>query len=310
MLETIIAAVAGLVGVGIGAWATLHGRKATEAKVEFVDISVVAPGELQELVEGGEGQAVESLRSYLQQDRLLARSRDGTITDQFLVTFPVILDIKLRNSGGQAAYVHEFGAHMFRVLRHELRVPQPTAYQHPSGRELASVAASAFYPAELEIFPGQTSAAPISQRMSQVIPPGGTDRFVVFFPVGPHIDFFHLDAEVTYNASRTAASGKTVVSPLLGHPIILRGDDLLQQLRQALTEGRRHYWEMSSLGMEVPSPLESMRAWFEEYERDLKYVASIYETTGNDACEQYARIQEARTEIPRMRNELGVDAGQ
>ncbi|MEV1086028.1 hypothetical protein AB0I98_48815 [Streptomyces sp. NPDC050211] len=53
MLEAIIAAAAGVLGAGIGAWAALRARKAPEAKVEFVDVAVVPLEDLEGLLEGG-----------------------------------------------------------------------------------------------------------------------------------------------------------------------------------------------------------------------------------------------------------------
>ncbi|MEV8597628.1 hypothetical protein [Streptomyces sp. NPDC052012] len=99
MLEVIIAAIAGLLGAALGSWATMRAARTAEraalttaritpkprkADVEFVDASFVAPNDLDPsertaLLEGEAGESETGL----------------------------VLDLKLRNRGGETAYLYE-----------------------------------------------------------------------------------------------------------------------------------------------------------------------------------------------------------
>ncbi|MGW5868338.1 hypothetical protein ACWFRJ_40040 [Streptomyces sp. NPDC055239] len=130
MLEALVAAAAGVLGAGIGAWAALRARKPTEAKVEFVDVAVVPIEDLGEIFEVAEGDVVSELReraqrmlgAYARRPRGDWTGWGGAHTEEEY--FPIALDVKVRNSGGQTAYLHEFGIHVRDPLRVSGDVPR------------------------------------------------------------------------------------------------------------------------------------------------------------------------------------------
>lgn len=318
MLEAILAAAAGVLGAGIGAWAALRARRPTEAKVEFVDIAVVPIEDLGEVLEGAEGDVVTALRERARWmlERYPHRSNadwtgwGGNDTQDDY--YPLVLDVKLRNSGGQTAYVHEFGIHVRDVLRVSGRDPQLLAFDPDAGRSmpLGGQVVTSAYTVRNDLRRERESSAKIRRQISQVLPPGGVDRFIVVmqtyeFGRTDKAAFFRMTAEVSYNADQTVRSAQPLRSPLLCHPVFLSTGDQMERLRREIQLSRQPGWHMRMDGARM-EPAQAVRRWFEEYEQQLKMVASIYVETGSDGCEEYSRIQDALAQIPAMQRELGL----
>ncbi|MEU5958722.1 hypothetical protein [Streptomyces sp. NPDC047525] len=91
MMEVLIGSGAGLLGALIGAWAALRARVAVKARVEVVDLAVLYPDAHAHSGDEEEDATRQRLAEVMEMP--------GRV--------PVALDIKLRNSGGQSAYITE-----------------------------------------------------------------------------------------------------------------------------------------------------------------------------------------------------------
>ncbi|MFE0726502.1 hypothetical protein ACFW23_36915 [Streptomyces rochei] len=286
MLEVIIAAVAGVLGAALGSWATMRAartaertaleaaritKEVREAEIEFVDVSLVEPEDLDEA------------------DRASLAPADGRGRGM------AILDVKLRNSGGETAYIYELRLKPWDV-RDGFRPELPGIVEDHETRSYPSrVGPSHHYQDRREN--GHDPERP--QRVSQALPPGEVDRFLV--SVKTPACFFRANVSVTFNAGRTAEANN--LKFLRKPPDWVDSDSMLELLRARLQE----CGPFAARGSRRMPAAEAGRLCLAEYEESLLAAAALYALAGRTSDPEYAAIHASRSRIPQMRQDLGLD---
>ncbi|MFE1383542.1 hypothetical protein ACFW6S_31805 [Streptomyces sp. NPDC058740] len=286
MLEAIIAAVAGVLGAAMGSWATLRSARSThrttleaarispeptEADVEVVDALYVLSDDIDP----------EERRTLVEREQ---RDHYGTW---------VVLDIKLRNRGGQTAYVSGLYlqlsdivngfrpvlpdvVHHLDQIGHELRMPPSYTYKTYLENESQRV------------------------RVSQVLPPGETERFLV--SVDTPQSFFRTRLTVEYNAGRVAEARSELIF-LRADPAWINAFSMLSALRSRMEQcGTVAGWR----GQVMPTS-DAGRLCLDEYERNLRNLAAIYAAVGRQSDTNGMAVRDSLARVPSMRQELGLD---
>ncbi|WP_436735606.1 hypothetical protein [Streptomyces sp. BBFR102] len=275
MVEAFIGAGAGILGTLIAAWVAVKARRPVKARVEVVDLAVLYPD-----ADANSGdEDVDNAR----------RELAAVFSTRALF---VVLDVKLRNSGGESAYVTELALECSDLLH--LRSPAP---RDEWGAVLNSMQSST-----ATYRHGDTSP----QRISQVLPPGGTDRFIsrVLVAVREEDDGLascRLRVVLTYNNTETVTSHQNVRAPLLllNTPHIQSPDEFLTQLRETI--------RVPSEQGDLPSGY--LRECVRVYERRLQQIRTAYAETSHDSglhLEEPPALQECLDSLPRIRQELGL----
>ncbi|MEV2255950.1 hypothetical protein AB0I94_36250 [Streptomyces sp. NPDC050147] len=284
MVETLIGVGAGLLGAAIGAWAALRARIPVKARVEVVDLAVLYPD-----ADADSGdQDADDIRQWLAACHGIP---------------PVGLDVKLRNSGGQSAYVTELSLELSDVLYEappELTVLHlvPMSTQ-PSNGTYNVILGSPGSGRDGEVLHTKR------QRISHVLPPGGVDRFVVLvdeLPERPrsYLAWFRLRAILTYNAIETVTSPQAVCSPLRRPPRFWSPDEFVAQMQEALRE----------IDDDPRSLQPSVRRCVSDYEQHLLRIRTAYvesrQAASGDSPEEPPALQECLNALPLIRQELGL----
>ncbi|MFJ2904329.1 MULTISPECIES: hypothetical protein [unclassified Streptomyces] len=312
MVDAVVGAVSGILVAGIGAWGLLRARAAPEARVEVVDVAFLTREDFAEFS---------------------AEEREAWGWREDADHIPAVLDIKLRNSGGQVAYVHGLTLDVTRRLSvPPTPLPRPavegfvprSADDRPTYARAAVVAGTTFTPRGpfppstvyrmtsgeiLRVDAGRPGTNGV-KRLSQVLGPGAVDRFCVAIhqddePYGP-LGFLRLRAEISYNAVRSAKFGREVASPLFRRPEWER----VAVVRERLLRDTAYLVER------LPSPEQDefrLPAWrntvgryLDAYERHLDAGVAFYAQAGQDADPEVARMNESLAELPALRLELEI----
>nr|WP_159059503.1 hypothetical protein [Streptomyces antibioticus] len=216
MQEAIIGGLGTVIGALIGAWAAARARVPSRANVKFVDAALSAPDSLEPA------------------ERAILRE-----------PFPqLVLDIKLLNSGGQPAYVHDLELTISDVRYSEdtLEMPKPwyprefrihrTSLQEPTAVYEVDPYAQGLGRSE------QPGDVVVSKPLSQEVKPGALERvfLVVPQPSGGRRSpvSFEARVKITYNATRTIEFGKVLRAPLLRHPRWKTVDEVRRHLQHQL----------------------------------------------------------------------------
>ncbi|MFL6123810.1 hypothetical protein [Actinophytocola sp.] len=142
MLTTLDALIGGVVAALIAAWATLRTRRPRKSRVELVDVSLLPS--------------------------------DTTKADK---DNPPVLDVKVRNIGGQPAVFKRMVVHVHQAVRFG-DTTMPTPHDAGPGLVGAPLEASATYDVALPS-PEEATDARITTTLSQVVDHGDADRFLV-----------------------------------------------------------------------------------------------------------------------------------
>lgn len=217
MLTAVLGLAGGIGAAAIGAWAVLRARRPPKARVELVDVSV------QPATAGGRWAAP-------------------------------VLDVKLRNSGGQPAVLKRLVIHVHRAIRYSgLGVLMP----YDALWVGAAMDASGTYDVELPPV-DDASGAQVTVDISQVIAPAAADRFLVRLGIDPEFatQVYLLHVEVVYDAAdrRVRSDPVAVAFARLGlapTPSEIRSD--IRRFRQAVDEVRAAVdEEMTARGLPTP----------------------------------------------------------
>ncbi|MGW4699797.1 hypothetical protein [Streptomyces sp. NPDC004285] len=293
MVEVIIAAVAGVIGAALGSWATMRSARTTQrAALETArsaERSALQTAWIAKEVKEAQIEIVDA--SFVDAEILGEGERAGLAIDESRPGSQVIMDVKLRNAGGETAYIYEIVLRVLEV-RHGFRIVLP---ENMRSSGFDSVQGSTYY------YNGPSRKGKKGeqfQSVSQVLLPGEADRFLVSFD--SPAAFFRADLQVLFNAGRAVEAADV---KYLGKPLWSESDEVLGHLRQFLQRcGRTVEWR----GEEMPAA-EAGRRCLAEYEKDLLGVAGLYELVGRTVDPQYDAICAARSRIPHMRRELGLD---
>ncbi|MFF3837854.1 hypothetical protein [Streptomyces sp. NPDC001930] len=287
MVEVIIAAVAGVLGAAMGSWATMRaartaGRTAVEtaritkeipaAEIEFVDVSLVDPEDLDDEERVG-----------------LASAGDlGAMA---------ILDVKLRNTGGETAYIYGLQMKPWDV-RSGSRPSLPGIARGAADEdEHTHVSALRLPPSHY--YRGRRNDEYSERHISQVLPPGEVDRFLV--SVESPACFFRANITVFFNGGRKAElkDRKLLRKP----PVWVDSDSMLELLRTRLEEcGPFATW-----GSQRVSAGEAGKRCLAAYDEGLAAAAAIYALMGRTSDPEYAAIHASRSRIPQLVRDLGLE---
>ncbi|MFD8354564.1 hypothetical protein ACFV1X_37265 [Streptomyces coelicoflavus] len=281
MLEVIIAATAGLLGAALGSWATMRAARTAEraalttaritseprkADVEFVDASFVVsddldPTERTTLLGGATGESDAS---------------------------GLFLDLKLRNRGGETAYLYELTLDMRNSID-GFQPELPKTFTHHAMR----TAPSHVYRAA----PKEPRDRLQTVRISQVLPPDEVDRFLVSVPAPPR--FIRARVSVVYNGGLEAAAVQELKF-LHSHPQWINADSLITLLSLRLSQcGPYADWK----GRRVPLT-EVIRLCMEEYEQGLQDLADHYAEVHRETDPRCVAIHGSRIRVVLMRQAL------
>jgi len=144
VLTTIVALTGGVGAALIGAWAALRARRPRKSMVELVDVSLPPPG----------------------------RSATGQV-DQ-----TPVLDVKVRNTGGQPAVLKRLVVHVRRAVRCGSMFTSMRLMPFNAVLAGANLPMSETYNLTLAI-PEEAAGASVAIDLSQVVEPGKADRFQV-----------------------------------------------------------------------------------------------------------------------------------
>ncbi|CAM5649217.1 hypothetical protein STANM337S_06536 [Streptomyces tanashiensis] len=282
MVEVVIAAVAGVLGTALASWATIRaarttGRSAVEtaqiakeirpAEIEFVDVSAVDPADLDD-----EERAALAPTS----------NRQATV---------VILDIKLRNTGGETAFLHTLHLRPWDV-RDVAQPSLPEPVRPRPARDAIEMSPTHYYR-------GRRNDEYGERRISQVLAPGAADRFLV--SVESPVCFFRADISVSFNGGcKAEMKGRKF---LRKPPVWVDSDSMMELLRNRLEEcGPFAMWEHQRV-----SAAEAGRRCLASYGERLAAAAEIYALIGRTSDPEYAAIHASRARIPHMCQEMGLD---
>ncbi|GGR51576.1 hypothetical protein [Streptomyces roseolus] len=299
MLEVIIAAVAVVVGASLGSWATLRAartaqrtaletartaersalgtariaREIKEADVEIVDVFLATREDLDELNEE-------------------QRASLGLIGDWSARS---IFDVKLRNRGGETAYVYEVLIYAWGIRTvSEPRLPgkyQPSTQQQQGAHQAPP---DSFY----RNWGRDSEDGGHIYRISQVMGPGEADRFLLsaMVPAG----FFRADVKVLFNGGRTVeAKDVKCFNP----PPWVDAATMLGRLRDRLDE----CGSMATWNSVIMYAARAGTLCLDEYDENLAAHAALYELAGRTSDAEYLTIHESRSQVPQIRAELGLD---
>ncbi|MEV7568785.1 hypothetical protein [Streptomyces tanashiensis] len=288
MVEVIIAAVAGVLGAALASWATVRAARTARssavetaqiskeirpAEIEFVDVSLVDPEDLE-----------DEERAAL----VPPGNRGAT----------AILDVKVRNTGGETAYIYRLRMRTWDV-RDVAQPSLPQVLRHqPDERGRAGISRP------LRVGPshsyrGRRDDDYGERRISQVLAPGEVDRFLVL--MDSPVCFFRANISVFFNGECKAevSDRKFLREP----PIWVDADSMMEMLRRRLEEcGPFAMW-----GHQRVSAAEAGRRSLASYGECLADAAAIYSLIGRTSDLAYAAIHASRSRIPEMHQALGLD---
>lgn len=203
MLIALVGLAAGVVAAVIGAWAVLRARRPRQSRLELVDVSLPPVG------------------------------RETSTSGGYACVF----DVKVRNTGGQPAVIKRLVVHSRRAARFYRR---ETLWPYLDLRFIsggAVLSSSETYEVTLPE-PEQAAGARIAVDLSQVVEPGGADRFLIRAGCHPTAVYL-LHLEVLYDAD-----DRKVISPALavavpdgGH--VYTADEIRHDLRRFQVEIRK-----------------------------------------------------------------------
>ncbi|MEU2874161.1 hypothetical protein ABZ769_34035 [Streptomyces olivoreticuli] len=286
MLEVIIAAAAGVLGAAMGSWATL--RSARSAHRTALEAARIAPEPKEADVE-----VVEAF--YVLSDDVDPEERRALVEREqqdYYGTW-VVLDIKLRNRGGQTAYVSGLQLQLSDIVN-GFRPVLPEPIYHPSRHMPERRAApSYFYKTYLESESQRV-------RISQVLQPGETDRFLV--SIDTPKTFFRTRLAIEYNADRVAEA-RTELSFLRADLAWMNATSMLSELERRMGAcGSFAHWR----GREMPTA-DASRLCLDEYEQNLRTLAAMYAEVDRESDANGAAVRASLARVPSMRQELGLD---
>ena len=239
---SIILGLAGAVAAAlIGAWAVLWARRPLRSHVELVDVTI-SEVEVVDVTIGEPGLAPSRRREVR---RRVPPGRDQS---------PVV-DVKVRNIGGQPAVLKRVVVHVERAVRCQTRVMGLMPYRAVFYG--ASLPVSATY--DVAIPPPEQAAglhAPLD--ISQVIAPGNADRFEVRLGMEPTFDRFAylVNMELIYDGDNRSVTSAPVAVAFPRGVFVSSIDQIRSEIRWFL-EGVsevRHAIDQEMAARRLPIP--------------------------------------------------------
>lgn len=221
VLTALVGLAGAVVAALIGAGATIRTRPPRKSRVELVDVSLSKPDPTR----------------HVKDD-------------------PPVLDIMIRNIGGQTAVLKRMVVHIHQAVRFD-DTSMPTPYDAGPGFVGAGLDVSATYDVELPE-PGDATDEPISTGLAQVVSPGEADRFRVrlaqHFVCGSVAYLLHL--EVLHDADDRKVTSRRLALVFPQRVVIASADEIRHEIRrfqETVNEIRRAIdEEMSIRGRPVP----------------------------------------------------------
>ncbi|MFB7107251.1 hypothetical protein [Streptomyces hydrogenans] len=296
MVEVVIAAIAGVLGAAIGSWATTRAARTTQrAALETAQTAERAAMQAAWIAKEVKEAQIEIVdASFVEREDLDEEERDG-----LGLSGPwgdaAVLDVKLRNCGGESAFVYDLQMTPRDVLKESThRLPRTLGEGLSHAPARVHMEPNHYYRGRAR--DGEEGGQ--MHRVSQVLQPGEATRFLV--SIDPPGYFFRADVKVYFNAGRMAEVKEL---EFLGKPSWDNVVVIFRRLRMFLREsGESAEWD----GQRMPA-VEAGRRCFEEYDRDLSKIEALYVQAGRTSHPEYLAIGRSRVEIPRFRRALGLD---
>jgi hypothetical protein len=223
MLALILGLAGGLGAALIGAWAVLRARHSPKSQVELVDVTVARPER------GESGRPDES----------------------------PVLDVKVRNVGGQSAVLKRLTLHVDRSVRCGSMFSSMRLTPYRAVWVGATLPVSATYDAAI---PAPESAADLTVAVdiSQVVPAGDADRFDVRLGMESTFDtlVYRLHMALVYDGDDRSVASPTVAVAFPRQASVYSADDIRRAIRGFLVDTgkvrRAIDAEMAARGLPVP----------------------------------------------------------
>ncbi|MFD5748974.1 hypothetical protein [Streptomyces sp. NPDC127033] len=299
MLEVIVGGAVGVLGIVVAAWATLRSSRTAERSALVTAHIAAEPREAE--VEIVDASFVTSEEVDVQELRALAE-REG----QDHYGSWVMLDIKVRNRGGQTAYITNVVFTMSSILngfrpvfpKPILGIAELQADEHHRPR---------IDPVAIDLSPSRNyqtfldDEGPTSVPVSQVMKPGEADRFLV--SIDTPRSFFRARVQVEYNAGRIVEAPKELAF-LLTHPAWFNANTMLQKLAAVMEQPGTHaLWRGRSMTRRAAG-----RLCMDEYEQSLRSLIEMYTEAGRGRDAVCASVRESLGRVPEMREALGLNS--
>lgn len=223
MLTTIFALAGGIGAALIGAWATLRARRPRKSMVELVDVSLPPPGPA----------------AYGRQDE------------------SPVLDVKVRNTGGQPAVLKRLVVHVRRAVRCGSMFTSMRLMPYDAFLVGATLPVSETYDLPLAA-PEEAAGERVTIDLSQVVEPGKADRFQVRLGLEPTFDTvaYLLDLEVRYDGNDRRLKLPLVAVAFPKHDFVYTVEEIRDQIHEFqadVDEVRRAIdRELAALGLAIP----------------------------------------------------------
>jgi hypothetical protein len=269
VIGVVAGAVVGIVAAAIGAWAVLRARRPPEAKLELVDVGAVRGRD-----DSPRGAPAEETDPDLV--TMSGEEVHGFVGRRHLTP---TLDIKLRNPGGQAAFVKRMVLEISEA--HVLpRVQLPQIGHHGTASEIPSWV----YDVRLPAPPGD-GPSQVSHDLSQVVPSGGVDRFRVRLYADREGDavLYRMRVRLLYNGQDHDVVSEPLAvalpsAPFMRSPLAIY--NALLSFRKAAEhtaarEGELDSRYVASLEDGYRDPEVAMRRFLDEEENRLRMLVGI-----------------------------------
>ncbi|MBA4866472.1 tetratricopeptide repeat protein [Streptomyces sp. PSKA54] len=223
MLATVLGLTGGLAAAIIGAWAALRARRPPKSQVELVDVTIAPPS----------GSA--------------SGPRDMS----------PVLDVKVRNTGGQSAVLKRLVVRVHRAVRCGSMFSGMRLTPYSAMWVGALLPVSATYDAAIPP-PEDAGGSRAVIDLSQVVAQGEADRFEVRLGMQPTFDtyVYELDLEIIYDGNDRMMTSPRVAVAFPQHGFVYSADEIRTVISHFLEDTREVREaidrEMTERGLPVP----------------------------------------------------------
>ncbi|MEU8827577.1 tetratricopeptide repeat protein [Streptomyces sp. NPDC048636] len=206
MLATVLGLTGGIAAAIIGAWAALHARRPPKSQVELVDVTIAPPSDT------------------------ATRPRDVS----------PVLDVKVRNTGGQSAVLKRLVVRVHGAVRCGSMFSSMRLTPYRAIWVGAVLPVSATYDAEIPP-PEDAGAHRAVIDLSQVVAQGEADRFEVRLGMKPTFDTYAyaLDLEIVYDGNDRVMTSPRVAVVFPQHGFVYSADQIRTAISSFLEETRK-----------------------------------------------------------------------
>lgn len=301
MLEVVLSATVGVTAAAIGAWAVLRARRPPAARLELVDVSAA------------DAQHDISRDSSIDQEIPEIVKLSGVGVGGFVTP---ALDIKLRNPGGQAAFVKRIEL----AVSEAVVLPVTRFPEGPTIHITASAIPSWNYDVEL---PVPTSSGPfkVAYDVSQVVPAWGVDRFRVrlYAHRKGRAILYRIRVRLLYNKGGRSVVSQPLTVALPSAPEIESPQEIHERLLEFQRDAERNsgsgrHWLSrlhpdlrASIEANLNHPEQAITRYLDEEETTLRMLVEIAMLPGTRDPGLTDAVEKAKltlSHLPRIREEL------